>query len=177
MLQRLRNRARGQEGFTLIELLVVILIIGILAAVAIPTFLSQTGKAYDSNVESSLNSAQTAMETYYTSNEAYPPSIRAGTVTNNPLISIEPTLTTAFTNGTASGDDDMSMTLDTATEYTLVGEDIKSTPKIWFDLTYNKATGAETRTCQTSGTASTAATGAAALDNKGACSATATWGG
>ena len=66
MLTRLRHRAHGQEGFTLIELLVVILIIGILAAVAIPAFLSQKGKGQDANVKSDINSAQTAEESYST---------------------------------------------------------------------------------------------------------------
>ena len=71
MLTRLRHRAHGQEGFTLIELLVVILIIGILAAVAIPAFLNQKSKATDANVKSDINTAQTALETYYTDNETY----------------------------------------------------------------------------------------------------------
>ena len=66
MLTRLRNRAVGQEGFTLIELLVVILIIGILAAVAIPAFLNQKGKAQDANVKTDVTTAQTAEETFST---------------------------------------------------------------------------------------------------------------
>lgn len=61
---------RDEQGFTLIELLVVILIIAILAAIAIPVFLSQRQKGYRSQVQSALKNAATAQESYLTGGAA-----------------------------------------------------------------------------------------------------------
>jgi type IV pilus assembly protein PilA len=66
MMYRLRQRSKEEGGFTLIELLVVILIIGILAAIAIPSFLSQKSKATDSSAKELARTAQTTAETYAT---------------------------------------------------------------------------------------------------------------
>lgn len=69
MVQKFRERSNGEGGFTLVELLVVMLILGLLAAIAIPSFFNQRDKARDADAKSVARTAQTAMETYATDNQ------------------------------------------------------------------------------------------------------------
>jgi prepilin-type N-terminal cleavage/methylation domain-containing protein len=87
----MRMRAR-EEGFTLIELLVVVLILAALAALAIPSFINQTGKASDAQAKNNLQIAQRAMETYFLDHSSYATANMNNAPDPDSLITLESTL-------------------------------------------------------------------------------------
>jgi len=137
---KVKQRLASEQGFTLIELLVVIVILGILVAIAVPSYLSFRGKAVTAAEEANVRSAIPAAESYYQTNNTYTGLNNAGLVGQAPGVSPH-ALAVAVNAGAGYCIQDSEDT--GTTTYSYLGGTIDATKLIGT----NKAATIETGTC------------------------------
>jgi type IV pilus assembly protein PilA len=120
-----RLNGDSEAGFTLIELLVVMLILGILAAIALPAFFNQKDKAGDAKAKEYAHSAQVAMETYSTDNNGS--YLGADAEEGKALKEIEPTLNSAEIEITKATADEYTLVSNSSNGHTFTVENVKGT--------------------------------------------------
>jgi len=148
MLQTWKNRAvqghRSEDGFTLVELMVVVLIIAVLLAIAIPTFLGSQGKSKDRATQSALRNTITSAKTVFVDTANYT------NVTDTALRAAEPSLSFLATGTASTGPKEVSVNPASSTTFYAAAKSASGSCFYIKDdsaATVTYATGPKTDTC------------------------------